>query len=91
MEQFRASQGEGMPGIPEAAMKYRIARGQFITAIAVAEMEGSIKHLWAKLEPLVKPEERKKAFSLLSVGLVTAWKRGHDADKVDQPTERRAT
>lgn len=65
--------------LTEAERSYRLVREEFFTAMAVAEMEGSIRNMWKKVEPHLAGPDKSKAFGILSIALAHAWKKGYEA------------
>jgi len=52
-----------MPSISATGVKFRIARDAHLTAVGAAEMEGSIRAIWKRLEPLLNPKTKTRCLA----------------------------
>jgi hypothetical protein len=69
--------------LERAGQLLRLAREHYFSSLAVAQMEGSIRWAYEKLENHLLPTDaaRHKTFILLTTILAAAWKKGYSAPR----------
>jgi len=57
------------------------AKDKYHVALAASETLPAIRAMWKRLGPFLTPEGKKRAFNLVSVSIVHAFRKGYEYDK----------